>query len=186
MADHRDIRRPKTPPAGIRAQTAGESWDDSHTPPPGGAPLSPDERLGKIDRRIKITAATSQTTLDNLGELRREFDAKATRLDERIEGLAGDMANVREVSARFEGKLDVLMQTLAEERERGRQYTQLAVTTFQAGIEVDKTRALSQIDERKEAVAYRRQLLIRFLSWAAAAIAAVWALIATIALARYR
>lgn len=195
MARDRDVWRPKTPPAEVRAQTAGEidtaqNWDDL-TPPAGSPALLPSETLNKLDRRLKTTSQTSQATLDHVAELRREFDGRLGYMSAKVDTLVGDLADVRAATARNEGKLDGIGEGLAADRERTRQVTQMTVTAFQAGVEVDRTRALSQIDvqhsqqldrisERKEQRRARRRMVINIL----AGVSAVWALIQTLVTTR--
>jgi len=182
----RDRRRIITPPAGVRVQTAPESWEggDSHTPPPVDGPTDPADTLDRINRRVKLTARTSQSTLDTVGEMRRAFDGQ-------VASLTQDLYKARAESAANGGKLDILLSVLEAERKERQQFTQISAAAYQAGVDVERARDMSQIDlerttalsvitERKERALYRRQILLKVL----AGIATLWGTIATIVLAR--
>lgn len=188
MPDDRDIRRRRTPHAGVRAQLAPESWDEDETPPPGPPPSNPEiarvQQLTKIDRRVKVTARTSLAILELASELRREFD-------QRLDGFAAELAAQRELGARNEGKLDILVSAFEAERRSRERFDAAAEASLRAGVEVTRTRALTAIevertdavaaiDERKAAQAHRRHLVLKIL----AAVGAVWGLVTTIALAK--
>lgn len=162
-----------------------------YTPPPEEVPYDPVQTLNRIGRRVKITAHNSQVTIDAVGLLRGEIDAKLERLDARISSLEGGVSGVREVGARNEGKLDTMLGVLEAERKSRQQYEAAAAAAFAATTEVTRSRALSQIEgevsdrtaereERKERNRYRRELGLKIL----AAVAAIWAVISTIFLAR--
>jgi len=177
--DPKDRRRP-TPYAGVPTRVV-EAWEGRRfDTPPAGVPIAAGDTLHKIDRRVKLTAQAMQNTFDSVGELRREMDVKVDRIDVKVDALASDLADVRESTGRHEGKLDVMMAGLADDREERHQRTTMTVTAFTAGVEIDKTRALSAIEEQALRNAHRRQIVFRVL----AGVGAVWALLSTIALAR--
>jgi len=192
--DQRDRRRLITPPAGVRAQSAPQTWEDhdSHTPPLApGATADPSETLDRIGRRVKNTARTSQTAVDLIGALRWEFDAKVTHLTGKLDALTAEVADVGRTGARNEGKLDGISGQLEDDRAERRQRAEMTVTAFHADLELGKTRALSQIGvdhdsataaitERRLVGEYRRALVFKLV----AGIGAAWAVISTIALAR--
>lgn len=166
MPDERDRRRLITPPPGVRAQTASqtasESWEghDSYTPV---GDVDADGALERMGRRVKQTAQNSVTTLDRVASL----------------------------EAKVESIVPMLMDALKAEREERQRYTAVSVASFQADMELDRSRAMAAlemernaaqagIESRKAAAEYRRQLGLKIL----AGVAAVWALVSTIVLAR--
>ena len=120
MPEDRDIRRPKTPPAGVRAQTAPESWEEpQHATRPG----EPSE-----DVLLRRTKHISEAVLG---------------VPERLVALEAGLEDQGKKLATQDGKLDMLI-TLGEasaiEREKRRRHDaeqaelkrQLALRTAQA------------------------------------------------------
>lgn len=196
MPEDRDHRRRRTPPTGVRRQLAQEqdqpqSWDDDQTPPPVpdapevSAEVAARDQLGRIGRRVKLTTRTTLAVLDLAGTMRRDFDGK-------LEGVGRELSELRAVMARNEGKLGILVDSLEADRQARRQFDEAAVASLRAGVEITRTRALSEIEiertgaaaklaDRAERGKYWRDVGIRIL----AGVAAVWAVISTILLARY-
>lgn len=158
--DHeRDILRPKTPPAGVRAQTAQPLIRrDDDTTPPAGTPLI-DElaiRARRTQHETTRTLDVSQSTLERVGDVRREMgarieavDAKVERLDARIEVMSDRVGDLRESVGEIVGTLAGITTTLAEDREERRNHSMMRVTAFQADVEIDKTRQIAEVEVAK-------------------------------------
>lgn len=195
MADDRDRTRRRTPPAGVRAQTAPpveREWDDHHTPPPETVP----EAIAQVRRRQKITQQTTQTTLDRVGELRTELGARISNLDSRVDGLSDASARMTGTIDGMDGKVDLLTDLVktsleAQSEIRVAKVTaavEVTKTADAAAVEVKKTAAIAAVEVRKTAEiavideandrrAARRQLAIRVVAVAGPPIAAAIALL---------
>jgi len=172
MPDERDRRRLITPPAGVREQTAPESWEGPGNETP--APQDPTDALHVISRRVKITAQSAQATLDEIGKLRGELD------------------EMRQAGARREGTLEEIKAQLEEERKERRLYTAVGVSAYQASVDTEVKRALAKIELEKaqaaativaqtERAAYWRAVGLKVL----AAIAVLWIAFRELVLTRH-
>lgn len=136
--------------------------DDEGKTPPYREPLSPadpDQAIRNVDRRTRDTAEISRSTLDKVGELRREIAGHLGRQDERVLELSEHVAGV-------DGKLDILLEILAENR---REASQIRISQVTARVEVDKSREMALIDDEADRKRKRRELIL-----------AVWGAIGTI------
>jgi len=192
MADDRDRRRIKTPPKGVEAQIAradsvGEQWDDVTGNTPVGIEPDTVETISKINRRVKATMATGQSTLDRVDDVRREMHSRIERLDGKVEELGAHVGDLRETTGTIVGKLDVLVDTLAEDRRERAQHSMAKFSAFTAEVEVNKTRAMTDIelqaeDKRDQIEARKgwRKLGESVVYKVIAGIGAVWAVVSVI------
>lgn len=108
---------------------------------------------------------TSQSTLDQVGELRKELGSRIDQLDARVDGLAVTSANI-------EGKLDILVDVSRERRA-------IQISAVQASIEVEKTGQLAAIAEGKAQGDFKRTVGLKVI----AGIGAAWGLVSAMILA---
>ncbi len=179
MSEDRDKRRQRTPPAGVRAQTAAPaeerpSWDDDVTPLPDDPRLA----IARVDRRVKITG---QAALDRFDLMRTEIAVDVRDVHSRIDVLSSRLAQVAESTAALVGKLDVLMQDRAVDRQ---ETSSVRVETVRTELEIHKSQALAEVGEAKARGAHRRKIVLRVLGGVLAGASAVWATISTLLLAR--
>lgn len=190
----RDVRRPKTPPAGVRAQTAPPvSHRDEDATPPAGTPLV--EELAFRARRTHkdtiITRDAATTTLERVVDVRREMhdrieavDSKVERLDARVEVMSDRVGDLRESVGKIAGQLEGITTTLAEDREERHNHSMMRVTAFQAEVEVDKTAKLAdvevvktdklaRIEERSLNSEHRRKIVYKVLAIVSGILAAI-------------
>jgi hypothetical protein len=184
MADQRDVRTAKIPPASVRAQSAKESWDGDLTPEPAPPGTVSNEDLDARARGIKQTASTTLTSVEDLRkETSWQIASVRTELKSDISAVKGDVAEVkgdvkalsmhvndmRASVAEVNGKLDILP-TLVKTLEHHSR------VTFAAQVDVGKEQAISEIrdttDERKTA----RKLKLKF----AAIVSSIVAIISTL------
>jgi len=168
MADDRDVRKPKTPPAGIRAQTAGEqTWEGDETPVDG-------DPVSQINTRARNAAANSRQAVTKLVETNSKIDRyQATvetymkdheRIYDRLKAQDNQLSNIHGSVNMLGGAVTDLsstvgtlkgsmasaseqLQTLSEHLEREyqlRQQEKLAET------EIAKEAALAQTEITKE------------------------------------
>ncbi len=166
MSD-RDRRVPRTPPSGVRAQTAApvgaQSWDSDVTP----LPTDPAAALERVDRRVKVTG---QAQLDRVDLLRSDVNL-------RIDGLATGLMELAAATATLGGKLDVILADRAVEQ---REISAVRVESARAEIEIRKTGAFASIEETKARRAHWRLVSLKAL----AAVGVVWAVLSTTLLSR--
>jgi predicted nucleic acid-binding Zn-ribbon protein len=158
MADKRDVRTEKTPPASVRAQSAADSWDDDLTPKPAPPGTVSNEDLDARARGIKQTASTTLVIIEDLRretsgqiaavrtELKTDIaEVKGNVADVKgdVKALSGHVGDMREAVAEVNGKLDILP-TLVKTLEHHQR------VTFAAQVDVGKERAISEIDVGKE------------------------------------
>ncbi|HZJ62515.1 MAG TPA: hypothetical protein VFD36_03265 [Kofleriaceae bacterium] len=126
-----------------------------------------------------------------MDELRADLESRLGRFEARIGHVQDGVAEARESRARGEGKLDAMLQVLDAERKSRQAYESAATSALASVTEVQRTRALSQIDgeasdravartEIVERRKYRRDIAIKIF----AGVAAVWTAISTYLLAR--
>ena len=175
VSEDRDRRRPRTPPVGVRAQTAAplgndQTWDDDVTPLPDDPRLA----MARVDRRVKITG---QAALDRFDLMRTEVAGNVRDLHLRVEVLSSRLAQVAESTAAVVGKLDVIMADRAVDRQ---ETSVIHVETARAELEIRRSTKLAEVSENKARSAHRRQIMMRAL----AGVGAVWATVSTLLLAR--
>lgn len=164
MPDDRDFRRPKTPPAGVRAQTARPLEERiPRIPPPPSLPPATTEPyedfddltpvdgdvLQQLQTRARNASANARgafhATRELRGELARavERDMKdhetmvraIERVDGKVDRAIEHVADVRADVSGVVNRLDVIMRSMEDERR--------------ARIETDKARELAQLEIAK-------------------------------------
>jgi phosphotransferase system HPr-like phosphotransfer protein len=189
MADDRDLRIRRTPPAGVQEQIAPPTpvWsEEDTTPPPEGIP----EALARIGRRQKVT----QQGIDRIGDLRQELGGRIGNLERRVDRLADTSAHTGAVVAETAGKVDgmdskvdlltdLVKNSLDAQSQilvtRATAAIEITKTQQVAAVEVRKTQEIAVIDEGKDRRAARRQLAIRIVT----ALGAMWGTISALLLA---
>lgn len=177
MADDRDKRRPKTPPAGVRTQLArpssqAESWEGDVTGnTPVGDTFDAADTISKINRRVKATMGSIAATQVDIA-----------RIDSKVETLAGHVGDLRENVGTMAGKLDVLVSNFEDDREERRQMSHARISAFTAEVDVQRQRALSEIGlqqadktDRIEARKDRRELIKQIVIKVIAGVGVLWA-----------
>jgi hypothetical protein len=118
-----------------------------HARPPTGEA----DALTRVDRRTRDTADTSRATLDRVGLLAREVRDHLGKQDDRIAELSEHMAGV-------DGKLDILLEVIAEQR---RESGAIRVAAAQAAIRVESTDRISKIREGRDERRWRRSIIFK-------------------------
>lgn len=166
MADNRDIHKKKTPPVGVRAQTAkplGESWDEDLTLQPELPGTVSNEALDARARSLKITASATLSSVSDLrketgvqlGALRAEMKADISDVKKDVKELAGHFSTMRADISGVKGQLEILPK-LVDSLEKARQ------VSFAARVDVGKEQAISEIrDEADEREKHRELKLTR-------------------------
>ena len=161
MAD-RDKRVPLTPPHGVRAQIAPSSdWEgptsDEYTPihptpVPGLGPVD----LNGIDRRVKETKNASITTLDRVELYRKETREDIGRLEEKVHAQGQRVSEVvmavgdlKGVVGKAAGQNELILDILREQKQARENTEHIKTTTRIAEVEIDKTRALTDIEIKR-------------------------------------
>src|SRR5262245_34328605 len=169
--DHdRDRRRARTPPRGVRQQTAPETWDGDVTP----LPSDPREALEKVDRRIKQSGTQ---TVDRVDAVRTELHADIRGVMSKVDGLVASLMSVSSQTAEMAGQVKILV----GDREVDRQERSvLRAETVRAELEIRKTTELAEVDERKKSGEHRRAVALKVL----AGIAVAWGTLSAALLSR--
>jgi chromosome segregation ATPase len=193
MPSDRDIRHRHIPPPAVRAQIAApkteESWEswDAETPAMG-TELDAKQAINKVNTRSKQVLAQTQQVLvssrnteDRVGQISAGFHA----LESRVGEISSQVSDLQRSTGNLEGQLGILTEEIRDDRAERRQ---LRVTAMTAQIEVDRAAAVTEIeiqrtgrlaalDERKERMAYRRQLALKIIGAVIAGGATLWGLI---------
>ena len=116
MADDRDRRVHRTPPPGVRIQTAQPmtDWDPDAEPTP--PPIDVPEALVQVTRRQRQTQQTTQGTKDAVHALRDEVSQKFSTVDHKFAELSSHVGELGERTYHMAGKVDILVETLATDR----------------------------------------------------------------------
>ena len=177
----RDRRRVRTPPHGVRQQTAPETWDEDVTP----LPTDPREALEKMDRRIKRSGTQ---TVDRVDAVRAELLGNIKDVMSKVDGLAASLLGVSTKTSEMAGQVNILVgDREADRKERStlrvetvRNELEIRKTTELADVEVARTRELAKIDEEKKKKDHRRAIAIKILAGAGV----VWGSLSAALLAR--
>lgn len=151
---------------------ADEPPDRKRTRSPAlGLPMSTTAAgaLETIGRQQRDTQQKVSSTLDRVGQLDERLTARIDQLDAKVDEMAVS-------SARVEGKVDILVDTLHQDREERRE---IRVSKVQAVIEVEKTGEVAKINEAVAVRADRRQLLLKVVAAVGPIVAALATLLAT-------
>lgn len=133
MAD-RDKRRPHTPPAGVAAQLAPESWEEGHTGTTPVDPLVPEIET-PTETLLRRTAQTKNTTLD--------LTARVDSLHGRVERIEQKLEDHGRQNATIIGMTGDVISML-------KQHVTVTTTTQLAEVKVTTERALTENEIRKE------------------------------------
>jgi hypothetical protein len=180
--DDRDRRRMKTPPRGVREQTAGEEiWDEDVTP----LPIGTHEALAKVDRRVKKSGTD---TADRVERVRAELRGDVRDVDRKVDELMASILRISEHSAEMAGQMKILVSDReADRQERAvirtetvRNELEIKRTAELAGVEVGRSRELADIEEAKRRAEHRRKLVMEVL----AGVGVVWAAVSTLLMSR--
>ena len=189
MADQRDVRTAKIPPASVRAQSARESWDGDLTPEPAPPGTVSNEDLDARARGIKQTASTTLTSVEDLRkETSGQIASVRTELRTDIAAVKGDVSEVkgdvktlnthvndmRESVAGINGKLDILP-TLVKTLEHHSR------VTFAAQVDVGKEQAISEIRDTTDARKTERKFRLKLVAIVGSIVAAASTLITLLA-----
>lgn len=167
MAD-RD-RRQRTPFLGTphspgAAPTPVElSWDHEVTPLPDGAI----QALQHVDGRVK---RASQDQVSAIHQVRSEMQEGIKEVDRKVDELAGHVVSLSVSQAQMVGKLDLVLEDRAADRQVG---ATLRVETVRSELKVRETGAIAAIEARRERGRFWRDIALRIF----AGIAAVWAVV---------
>lgn len=172
MTDDRDRYRVKTPPAGVRAQTAPNErdWDNELTP----LPPSTREAIAKVDNRVK------STTIELVGQVaavRDELRKDVRHVDAKVDALASHLTELSADTAKMGGQLEILIGDRALERTETSTTRTATVTTE---LKIHEARELSAIEEARKRRDHWRMVALKALT----AIGTVWGLISASLLAR--
>lgn len=163
-ADIRDTLVRRTPPDGIRAQLAAESWEDkSHTPIEGTPVMTADEALRSTESRTRELKNTSidlkkdaTTTLQLLHEHKKETAAQFAVVHGKIDGTNAKVDNqtavlsdLRVDVAESRGENRQILSRLDELKEERRHKQEVTTRETIAQIETRTARALSEAEVEK-------------------------------------
>lgn len=196
----RDFRRPITPPAGVRAQTAPpESWDElSEITPRNIEAIDPKEleRMDreKLPRRVAQTKQlaldavnVSQSTLDAVTGVRAELKDDIKRIERKQDEHGSILGDVREnvagLSAKVSGEIRTIRDFLEEDRDERRGLRRVRMTAIEADVEVKKTDGLAQVEVEKTRALAKIEVRKTYALKTIAAVAAVWGFVTTYILA---
>ncbi len=179
----RDRRVPKTPPAGVRSQTAlpldaapfetADNWDDDITP----LPAEPRSALAAVDRRVK---SSGHAALSRVELLRVEVGNDIRDLDRKIDTVATKAAAIGETMAAVSAQLAILISDRAVDRHEASTVRVEAVRTH---LEITKSREIAEIADTSADRAMRRRVKLKYLLGVLSGLSAVWALISALILA---
>jgi hypothetical protein len=163
--------RPKTPYLGTpqaRAASAPTtpvelSWDHEVTPLPDGAI----QALQHVDGRVK---RASQDQVSALHQVRSEMQDGIKEVDRKVDELAGHVVNLSLSQAEMVGKLDLVLEDRAVDRQAG---ATIRVESVRSEIKVRETNQIAAIEARRERGKFWRDVALRVF----AAIAALWAVV---------
>jgi hypothetical protein len=176
--DDRDRYRVRTPPAGVRAQTAPPvasngvpdwSRDDELTP----LPVSTRAAISKLDGRVKT--ATSDLG-GAVAAVRQELRGDIDRVDGKVDQLGAHLIELSTETAKMGGQLELLVSDRAIERTETSTIRTATVTTE---LKIHEAKEMSAIEEAKLRSARRYTILLKVL----AGVGIVWAFITSLVLA---
>jgi hypothetical protein len=181
---NRDRRIPKTPPVGVRAQTAApldvapfdttsETWDDDITP----LPAEPRGALAAVDRRVK---SSGQAALSRVDQLRAEVAGDMRDLDRKIDTVSTKTAKIGETMAAVSAQLAILIADRAVDRQEA---SVVRVEAVRTNMEIRKSREITEIADASADRAMRRRVKMRLGLKILSGIGAVWGLVAAMILA---
>lgn len=167
----RDQRQKKTPPAGIAAQIAPESWEDkgSYTPTHPTPVDMPTIGEGVQERVVRHTSEiknSSINTLVRIETLRKETDEKFKKVHEKIDSQGKTLtdkidahgkvlSDVRAIAERGEGQNKAIMmmtEHILEAQNTAKQQSgEIRVVRETVTAEVHKAQALSEAEVKKAA-----------------------------------
>lgn len=180
--DDRDKRRARTPPRGVREQTAGDAtWDDDMTPLPPGT----HEAIARVDRRVKRTGTE---TVDRVDRVRDELRGDVRNVDRKVDELSARLLDISAQNAQMAGQVELLVSDRQADRsERSQIRTETVRTELEirktaelADVEVDRTRELARIEEEKKSRDHRRAVAMKVL----AGIGVAWGAVSAALLSR--
>lgn len=172
MTDDRDRFRVKTPPAGVRAQTAPpeRDWDNDLTP----LPQSTRAAISQVDGRVKT--ATSELGIQ-VAAVREELRRDVRHVDAKVDALATHLTELSADTAKMGGQLEILIGDRALERT---ETSTTRVATVTSEIKIHEARELSAIEEAKKRRDHWRLVALKIIG----GVSAVWALVSAMLLAR--
>lgn len=172
MTDERDRYRVKTPPAGVRAQTAPPEldWDNELTP----LPQSTRAAISKVDGRVK--SATSELA-GQVTAVRAELRSDLRVMDAKVDALAGHLSELSADTAKMGGQLEILVADRAIELTETSTTRTATVTTE---LKIHEARELSAIEEAKKLRDHWRLVALKVIG----GVSAVWALISAMLLSK--
>ncbi len=170
--DERDRWRPRTPPAGVRAQTAAplETNPDHDLTP---LPHSTRHAIAKVDGRVKSSTSNLGT---QVAAVRVELREDLEKVDAKVDVLAGHVLTLSTSTAKMGGQLDILVADRTVDRETT---STIRTETTRTELKIHEAKELSALEEMKKRSDHRRFIVIKAL----AAVGMVWALISAMALA---
>lgn len=140
----RDERVTKTPPPGSRTITTSSfarldgvpsEIFETKTDPTGS-------ELAQANHRAHKASVASQASLTETTELRREVREDLGKLDSRMSGVEGHVANLREGFGRVEGQLDTLVGLVEKQHQN-------QTLTLTAKLENEKAVVLDTVEGKK-------------------------------------
>lgn len=153
--DDRDRRRVKTPPAGVRAQTAQPLSEraDLEVTPRNIATISPEE-LRAMDaeeapRRTREARDASVQTLDVVDAVRTELKGDIARVERKVDEHGQVLGDLRESTGQISGQIPLILDMLEEQRADRRDRSTMTVTAFAAEVDVGKAKGLADVEVRK-------------------------------------
>lgn len=167
----RDARRVKTPPAGVRAQTASpveHSWDEDLTP----LPYDTHAALSRVDGRVK---STNLATMDRVDAVRSELSGSVKEVDRRVVDLAQELARLAASTAEMAGKLDILVDDRSVDR---REVSAVRVESVKADLLIRRDREVASIEDRRQSRAFAAALALKLCAGAGL----VWGLLSAMIL----
>jgi len=175
MPDERDRWRPRTPPAGVRVQTAppvdeDPDWDHELTP----LPPTTRNAIARVDARVKSTTTDLGV---QVAAVRQELREDVGRIDIKVEELASHVVILTRDTAKIGGQLDILVADRTIDRT---ETSTIRTETTRTELKIHEAKELSALEEAKKRSDHKRMIGIKLIG----AIAAVWATIATILAAR--
>jgi len=154
--DERDVRRPKTPPPIVRAQTAREERDVKARIAElqaelarlgGGVPQAiEDYNSAAIEDPIERIDIRSKRTSMQVESVRMQID----QLRSRGEQLAIELAGVKKWIEHIDEMMSKLLQAEIDDRKAREQRTEAA------RMELDRMRTAQEMDEKKAAIELRK------------------------------
>lgn len=180
MAD-RDHRTVKTPPAGVRVQTAAPLTETHEADDLTPLPQTTREAISAVGQRVKTASLGTFGAIDSV---RRELKEDIGQVASKVDQLSTTVTELAVSSAALGARVGVLMEDREEFREVRTETVRTELRIHESReiseAEVTKARELAAIADAKARKEQLRQIVLKVL----AAIGAVWGMISAAMMSR--